>query len=90
MTHCRTDLKAATEAALGVTLCPELFAYAEGYARHKLATANAAAGRVWGEDGYGDEYLELLIPDVIREMAFSAYCEQQSAEIVDARKAVGL
>ena len=30
----------------------------------------------------------LLIPDVIREMAFSAYCDQRSAENLAARKAV--
>ena len=35
-----------------------------------------------------DEYLSLLIPDVIREMAFSAYCDQRSAENLAARKAV--
>ena len=34
----------------------------------------------WGENGYGDEYLVLLIPDAIREMAFSVYCEKRSAE----------
>ena len=42
----------------------------------------------WGEDGYGDKYLSLLIPDVIREMAFSAYCDKRSAENLAARKAV--
>ena len=34
----------------------------------------------WGENGYSDEYLVLLIPDAIREMAFSVYCEKRSAE----------
>ncbi len=41
---------------------------------------NRSAGREWSEDGYGDEYLALLIPDVIRKMAFSVYCEQRSKE----------
>ena len=58
------------------------------YARRKLEVANKSAGRAWGEDGYGDEYLSLLIPDVIREMAFSAYCDKRSAENLAARKAV--
>lgn len=64
------------------------FAYLEHYARRKLEVANKSAGRAWGEDGYGDEYLSLLIPDVIREMAFSAYCDQRSAENLAERKAV--
>lgn len=69
----KTDLQIAVEAELGVELCPVFFADAEQYARRKLEVANRSAGREWGEDGYGDEYLVLLIPDVIREMAFSAY-----------------
>lgn len=84
------NLKAEVEKDLGVELCPELFEYAEQYARRKLEVANRSAGRAWGEDGYGDEYLVLLIPDVIREMAFSVYCEQKSAENMAARTAVAV
>lgn len=84
----KTDLQIAVEAELGVELCPVFFSDAEQYARRKLEVANRSAGREWGEDGYGDEYLVLLIPDVIREMAFSAYCEKRSAENLAARKAV--
>lgn len=84
----KTDLQIAVEAELGVELCPVFFTQAEQYARRKLEVANRSAGREWGEDGYGDEYLVLLIPDVIREMAFSAYCEKRSAENLAARKAV--
>lgn len=86
----KTDLHLAVEAELGIEICVPLFEYAEAYARRKLEVANRSAGREWGEDGYGDEYLVLLIPDVLREMAFSAYCDQKSAEILAARKAVGL
>lgn len=68
----KTDLQIAVEAELGVELCPVFFAQAEQYARRKLEVANRSAGREWGEDGYGDEYLVLLIPDVIREMALAA------------------
>ena len=35
-----------------------------------------------------DVTVTLLIPDVIREMAFSVYCEKRSAENLAARKAV--
>ena len=84
----KTDLQVAVEKELGIDLDEDLFEYAEQYARRKLEVANQSAGREWGEDGYGDEYLVLLIPDVIREMAFSAYCEQKSAENLAARKAV--
>ena len=73
---------------LGVEIDEELFEYAKQYARRKLEVANKSVGRTWGEDGYGDEYLSLLIPDVIREMAFSAYCDKRSAENLAARKAV--
>lgn len=74
---------------MGFEIDEDLFAYLEHYARRKLEVANKSAGRAWGEDGYGDEYLSLLIPDVIREMAFSAYCDQRSAENLAARKALG-
>ena len=81
-------LKARVEENLGVTLAPGFFDKAEQYARRKLDLCNERAGRQYGEDGYGDEYLSLLIPDVIREMAFSAYCDKRSAENLAARKAV--
>ena len=53
----KTDLQIAAEAELGVELCTVFFADAEQYARRKLEVANRSAGREWGEDGYGDEYL---------------------------------
>ena len=82
------ELKARVEESLGTVLDPDFFGQAEQYARRKLDMCNERAGRKYGEDGYGDEYLSLLIPDVIREMAFSAYCDQRSAENLAARKAV--
>lgn len=82
----KTDLQIAVEKELGIELCPVFFTEAEQYARRKLEVANRSAGREWGEDGYGDEYLVLLIPDVIREMAFSVYCEKRSAENLAARR----
>lgn len=84
----KSTLQLEVEKALGVEIDEELFEYAKQYARRKLEVANKNAGRTWGEDGYGDEYLSLLIPDVIREMAFSTYCDKQSAENLAARKAV--
>lgn len=82
------NLKAAVEERIGAEICPEFFQKAEQYARRKLNFINERADREYGEDGYGDEYLSLLIPDVIREMAFSAYCDKRSAENLAARKAV--
>ena len=82
------ELKARVEESLGTVLDPDFFGQAEQYARRKLDMCNERAGRIYGEDGYGDEYLSLLIPDVIREMAFSAYCDKRSAENLAARKAV--
>lgn len=84
----KSTLQLEVEKTLGVEIDEELFEYAKQYARRKLEVANKSAGRAWGEDGYGDEYLSLLIPDVIREMAFSEYTIRQSTEIQAARKAV--
>lgn len=84
----KSTLQLEVEKALGVEIDEELFEYAKQYARRKLEVANKSAGRAWGEDGYGDEYLSLLIPDVIREMAFSEYTIRRSTEIQAARKAV--
>lgn len=84
----KSTLQLEVEKTLGVEIDEELFEYAKQYARRKLEVANKSAGRAWGEDGYGDEYLPLLIPDVIREMAFSEYTIRRSTEIQAARKAV--
>jgi hypothetical protein len=84
----KSTLQLEVEKTLGVEIDEELFEYAKQYARRKLEVANKSVGRTWGEDGYGDEYLSLLIPDVIREMAFSDYCDKRSAENLAARKAV--
>lgn len=50
-------------------------------------TLTPYAGRQYGEDGYGDEYLVLLTADTVREMAFSEYTMIRSAEIMAARAA---
>lgn len=77
----KTDLHKAVESELGFEIDRIIFEDAEKYARHKLTAINNSAGREWGDDGYGDSYLALLIPDVIREKAFSAYCKRQAAEM---------
>lgn len=79
----RRRLRAAVDRTLGVKVPKAVFDEAEAYARRKMAFQNEALGL-----DRGDEYLELLIPDVIREMAFSVYCEKRSAENLAARKAV--
>ena len=66
-------LKARVEKELGAGLDDELFGKAEQYARRKLDLCNERAGRQYGEDGYGDEYMVLLTADTVREMAFSAW-----------------
>lgn len=79
----RRRLRASVDRTLGVKVQKAVFDEAEAYARRKMAFQNEALGL-----DRGDEYLELLIPDVIREMAFSVYCEKRSAENLAARKAV--
>lgn len=75
-------LKARVEENLGVALAPGFFDKAEQYAWRKLDLCNERAGRQYGEDGYGDEYLVLLTADTVREMAFSEYTMIRSAEIM--------
>lgn len=82
-----SELKARVEKEVGVDLAPDFFDQAEQYARRKLDLCNERAGRKYGEDGYGDEYLVLLAADTVREMAFSEYTMIQSAEIMAARAA---
>ena len=79
----KSALQLEVEKEMGFEIDEDLFAYLEHYARRKLEVANKSAGRAWGE-----EYLPLLIPDVIREMAFSAYRDRRSAENLAVRKAV--
>ena len=82
-----SELKARVEKEVGTEICPEFFQKAEQYARRKLNFINERAGREYGEDGYGDEYLVLLTADTVREMAFSEYTLIRSMEIMAARAA---
>jgi len=66
-----SELKARVEKEVGTEVCPAFFQKAEKYARRKLDLVNERAGRKYGEDGYGDDYLVLLTADTVREMAFS-------------------
>lgn len=63
----RRRLRASVDRTLGVKVSKEIFNEAEEYARRKIAFQNEVLGL-----DRGDEYLELLIPDVIREMALAA------------------
>jgi len=81
------DLKAKVEEEVETEICPAFFKKAEEYARRKLGLANERAGRKYGEDGYGDEYLVLLTADTVREMEFSEYTIIRSMEIMAARAA---
>lgn len=81
------DLKARVEEDVGAKVDLDVFAQAEQNARRKLDRINDRAGRQYGEDGYGDEYLVILAVEAVREMAFSAWCEIKSAENMAARAA---
>ena len=82
-----SELKAKVEKEVGAVLDPDFFAQAERHARRKLDLCNERAGRKYGEDGYGDEYLVLLTADTVREMAFSEYTMIRSAAIMADRAA---
>lgn len=81
------NLKAAVEERIGAEICPAFFEKAERYARRKLDFINERAGRTYGEDGYGDEYLVILTEEMIRQLAFSEYTFFRSMEIMAARAA---
>lgn len=80
------DLKARVEEDVGAKVDLDVFAQAEQNARRKLDRINDRAGRQYGEDGYGDEYLVILTVEAIREMAFSTWTMIRSEEILAARK----
>lgn len=82
-----SELKAKVEKEVEAVLDPGFFDQAEQYARRKLDLCNERAGRQYGEDGYGDEYLVLLTADTVREMVFSEYTMIRSAAIMAARAA---
>ena len=62
----RRRLRASVDRTLGVKVPKAAFDEAEAYARRKIAFQNEVLGL-----DRGDEYLELLIPDVIREIALA-------------------
>ncbi len=74
-------LKARVEDRIGAALPADVFDQAEQYARRKLALINARAGRQYGEDGYGDEYLVILAVEIVREMALTAYLNGKGAAV---------
>ena len=63
----RRRLRASVDRTLGVRVPKAVFDEAEAHARQKITFQNEVLGL-----DRGDEYLELLIHDVIREMALSA------------------
>ena len=75
-----TTLKARVEEYVGTEICPVTFQRAENYARRKLNFINERAGREYGEDEYGDDYLVVLTADVYREQCFSDYTLLKGAE----------
>lgn len=79
-------LKARVEEDIGVEIDPGVFDRAEQDARRKLDRINARAGRQYGEDGYGDDYLVILTVEAIRGMALTAWTMKQAGEILAARK----
>jgi len=82
-----SELKARVEKEVGTEICPVFFQRAEKHARRKLNFINERAGREYGEDGYGDEYLAILTEEAIGQLAFSEYTHIRSMEIMAARAA---
>lgn len=79
-------LKARVEEDIGVEIGPDVFDQAERDARRKLDWINDHAGRQYGEDGYGDDYLVILTVEAIRGMALAAWTMDRAREIMAARK----
>lgn len=79
----RRRLRASVDRTLGVKVPKAVFDEAEAYARRKMAFQNEVLGL-----DRGDEYLELLIPDVIREMVLAARYDGRRATSSSAPSAV--
>lgn len=58
---------------------------AEWQARRKLDRINARAGREYGQDGYGDEYLEILTEEFLYLSACALFLEQDCKRKMEAR-----
>lgn len=83
----RSDaLKARVEEDIGVEIGPDVFDQAEQDARRKLDWINDHAGRQYGEDGYGDDYLVILTVEAIRGMVLASWTMDRAREIMAARK----
>ena len=80
-----SELKARVEKEVGAVLAPDFFAQAEQYARRKLDLCNERAGRQYGEDGYGDEYLEILTEEFLYLSACASFLEQDCKRKMEAR-----
>ena len=78
-------LKARVEESMGAALAPDFFDRAERYARRKLDLCNERAGRKYGEDGYGDEYLEILTEEFLYLSACALFLEQDCKRKMEAR-----
>ena len=79
-------LKARVEEDIGVEVDPDVFTQAEQAARRKLDWINGRAGRQYGENGYGDDYLVILTVEAIRGMVMAAWTMERAGEIMAARK----
>ena len=79
-------LKARVEEEVGTDLCPVFFDLVEQRARRKLDWINGRAGRQYGENGYGDDYLVILTVEAIRGMVLAAWTMERAVEIMAARK----
>lgn len=64
-TQAEVEAHVRAKGRIGAEICPEFFQKAEQYARRKLNFINERAGREYGEDGYGDEYLAILTEEAI-------------------------
>lgn len=67
------ELQTRLENNIGVAIDQPTFDRAEQCARRKLDWINERAGRQYGEDGYGDDYLVVLTQDVLYEQAFADF-----------------
>lgn len=79
-------LKARVEEDIGAEISPDVFDQAEQEARRKLDYINGRAGRQYGENGYGDDYLVILTVEAIRGMALTAWTMKQAGKVMAARK----
>lgn len=79
------ELREIVERCVGLITSDAEYFKAERQARNKLNRINDAAGREYGQDGYGDRYLIALTTEAIQEARMRDYINKRGRAIMARR-----